>query len=84
MDGWMGRALEVLEGVSSQHPSLAFLREMDHVFASPYARDSLSGPCPFPNKVICYLLRVLITFPLFRRGGKNVEDARNGLPTNDD
>ena len=24
-----------------------------------YARDSLSGPCPFPNKVIYYLLRVL-------------------------
>ena len=59
MDGWAERALEVLEGVSSQHPSLAFLRKMDHVFASPYARDSLSVPCPFPNKVICYLLRVL-------------------------
>ena len=34
MDGWVERALEVLEGVSSQHPSLAFLRKMDHVFAS--------------------------------------------------
>ena len=64
MDGWAERALEVLEGgVSSQHPSLAFLRKMDRVFASasspPYARDSLSGPCPFPNKVIYYLLPVL-------------------------
>ena len=57
----MGTALEVLEGVrASQHPSLAFLRKMDRVFASasspPYARDSLSGPCPFRNKLIHFHL----------------------------